>query len=114
MKTILSSIFVFICSTTYSFETKLLLIRHGETDWNVETRMQGHKDTSLNEKGVLQAKETAGRLLKNHADVSAIYSSDLARAYSTASETARLFKLPICKNISLREFNVGELIIVVD
>ncbi len=107
MKSILSSIFILICSTAYSFETKLLLIRHGETDWNVETRMQGHKDTSLNEKGLLQAKETAVRLYQNHADISAIYSSDLARAYSTALETATLFCLPITKNFFLREFNIG-------
>lgn len=105
---LLSFIFALMCSSVFAFETNLLLIRHGETDWNAETRMQGLTDTSLNEKGVLQAKETAIKLLKNHPDIGVIYSSHLKRAYFTACETAFLFSLPVYKNFSLREFDVGE------
>ncbi len=62
--------------------TRLCLVRHGETEWNAERRIQGQIDIGLNETGVLQA-EAAGRWLKSAA-VSALYSSDLQRAWTTA------------------------------
>ena len=60
----------------------LLLVRHGETDWNASGRLQGHTDRPLNEYGRRQAAELAERLDTD--DVAAIYASDLARARETA------------------------------
>jgi len=62
--------------------TTLLLVRHGETDWNAEGRLQGHTDRPLNDYGRRQAKELADRLAGEGAD--AIYTSDLVRAKATA------------------------------
>lgn len=62
---------------------RLLLTRHGETQWNAEHRIQGHTDLELSERGVKQAEALAERLAG--AEVSAIYSSDLSRASRTAA-----------------------------
>lgn len=95
-----------ICSTTYASST-LLLIRHGETEWNVEGRVQGHADTPLNATGQSQASTIAEKLAGQHPDIAAIYSSDLSRAYSTAEKTAEKLHLPITKRESLREICYG-------
>ena len=58
--------------------TRLYLVRHGLTDWNVEGRWQGHSDVPLNSKGLEQAAQIAQRLASIGLD--AIYSSDLSRA----------------------------------
>ena len=58
--------------------TTILLARHGETDWNLERRVQGHSDRPLNESGRAQALALADRLSTESLD--AVYSSDLARA----------------------------------
>ncbi|EGD74067.1 hypothetical protein PTSG_05759 [Salpingoeca rosetta] len=63
-------------------ETRLILVRHGETTWNVERRLQGHRDVDLNEKGKQQAMCVARALQDRH--VHAVYSSDLKRAHDTA------------------------------
>lgn len=60
----------------------LWLIRHGETTWNREGRIQGHTDANLSELGVLQAERLAVRLRGQRFD--AVYASDLQRAYNTA------------------------------
>jgi broad specificity phosphatase PhoE len=91
----------------YAKEVTLLLIRHGETDWNAEKRAQGHSDIPLNEKGIAQAKMTAEKLFQEHSDIIAIYSSDLSRARDTAQATADKFKLPIILQQALRELNAG-------
>jgi broad specificity phosphatase PhoE len=62
--------------------TELLLVRHGETDWNAEGRLQGHTDRPLNEYGRRQAQRLADELAGE--ELEAIYSSDLARARETA------------------------------
>jgi probable phosphoglycerate mutase len=62
--------------------TKIVLVRHGETQWNLAGKMQGHLDSPLTDVGLAQAEAIAGRL-KSHV-FSAIYSSDLSRAYQTA------------------------------
>jgi probable phosphoglycerate mutase len=85
--------------------TELILIRHGETSWNRERRMQGQLDTPLSELGVAQARATGTRLA-NHA-FSALYSSDLKRAYDTASAIARATGKPIIAERALRERAFG-------
>ena len=61
---------------------KLLLVRHGETDWNKELRYQGRRNTFLNSTGIRQAHE-AGEKLKEYAPA-ALYTSDLNRTKQTA------------------------------
>lgn len=63
-------------------KSRWFLVRHGETDWNKERRMQGHADIPLNETGLAQA-ETAGKALKGH-NIDLIITSDLTRAKQTA------------------------------
>jgi broad specificity phosphatase PhoE len=86
--------------------THLLLIRHGETDWNVEGRWQGQADVPLNHRGQQQAIEIARSLC--HCDIHAIYSSDLQRALQTAQLLARIKKISIQPDIRLREIHQGE------
>ncbi|PKO64423.1 MAG: histidine phosphatase family protein, partial [Betaproteobacteria bacterium HGW-Betaproteobacteria-17] len=62
--------------------TRICIIRHGETDWNVEKRIQGHTDVPLNEVGRAQALAMAFNAA--HHRFAAIYSSDLARTLETA------------------------------
>ena len=62
---------------------RFLIVRHGETVWNAEGRIQGHSDTKLSDHGVLQAQAVARRLAD--ATIDAAYSSDLARASETAN-----------------------------
>lgn len=84
-----------------------ILVRHGETDWNAAGRFQGHTDIPLNENGVIQALTTAKKLILDHPDITAIYSSDLLRAKGTALHCAEHFKLPVETRASLREFRGG-------
>ena len=62
--------------------TRVLAIRHGETAWNVDTRIQGHLDIPLNDTGRWQAARLAQALAGER--IAAIYSSDLQRAHATA------------------------------
>lgn len=80
---------------------ELILIRHGETDWNVEKRLQGHHDITLNAEGERQALALAHRLQDEPID--AIYSSDLQRAYLTAQAIATQRGMPIQSERGLRE-----------
>ena len=67
--------------------TRLIVIRHGETAWNVDTRIQGHLDIPLNDTGRWQAERMARALAGE--PIHAIYSSDLGRAFETASILSR-------------------------
>ena len=73
--------------------TTLILVRHGETDWNVEGRWQGQIDVPLNVNGHQQAQRMAESLM--HAPITAVFSSDLRRASDTASYLAAKFNLPV-------------------
>ena len=86
--------------------TKLLLARHGETDWNREHRWQGHSDTPLNDRGREQARALADELAEE--PVVAIYSSDLLRAYETARAVAERKGLDVIVDRDLREIHLGD------
>ena len=62
--------------------TRIIAIRHGETAWNVDTRIQGHLDIPLSANGRWQAERLADAL--KDASISAIYASDLTRAWETS------------------------------
>jgi probable phosphoglycerate mutase len=81
--------------------TELILIRHGETAWNAERRLQGHTDIGLNEAGERQA-EALGRALAGEA-LDAVYASDLARASRTALHVAQHHDLAVQCDAGLRE-----------
>lgn len=87
--------------------TRIIAIRHGETAWNVDTRLQGHTDIELNDKGRWQAKQAARALAEE--PIAAIYSSDLSRAFYTAQAIANQALCP-CEVIptkGLRERGFG-------
>lgn len=81
--------------------TELLLIRHGETDWNAEKRLQGHIDIPLNAAGWRQAILLALALANEKPD--AIIASDLLRACQTAQEIATVHDMPVFTDVELRE-----------
>lgn len=81
--------------------TRIIAIRHGETTWNVDGRLQGHLDIPLNDIGQWQA-EQAGKALAEE-DIAAIYSSDLQRAFHTAQAVARTTGAPLHADPGLRE-----------
>ena len=85
--------------------TTLLLVRHGETDWNRDGRVQGHADTPLNEAGRAQVRLLADRLVDEPFD--AVYSSDLSRARETAEILAAGLGLDVVELPELREKNFG-------
>ena len=81
--------------------TRVIAVRHGETAWNVETRMQGQLDIPLNDKGRWQALRVAAALADEALD--AIYTSDLLRASQTAEALARAQRLALVTDRGLRE-----------
>ncbi|HEX5127550.1 MAG TPA: histidine phosphatase family protein [Rhodocyclaceae bacterium] len=91
--------------------TRLCLIRHGETDWNVEHRVQGSIDIPLNARGRQQAQAAAETLFSDAQQnaFAAIYCSDLRRAHETASIIASRLNLPAITDAHLRERNYGGL-----
>jgi len=86
--------------------TRLILVRHGETEWNAKQQFQGHADPALNELGCRQARELAESLALMQID--AIYSSDLMRARETAETIGERLGLPLHAMSELREVDVGE------
>ncbi len=86
--------------------TRILAIRHGETAWNVDTRLQGHLDIPLNEVGLRQAQHLAQALLQRET-IDAIYASDLSRAHTTAQAIAQALGLTVKMHPGLRERHFG-------
>lgn len=86
--------------------TRILAIRHGETAWNVDTRLQGHLDIPLNETGLLQAEHLA-RALAGREAIDAIYASDLSRARTTAEAIGQAVGLSVRTHTGLRERHFG-------
>ncbi|NDE53733.1 MAG: histidine phosphatase family protein, partial [Actinobacteria bacterium] len=72
---------------------RIVLWRHGQTDWNIENRFQGHSDIPLNDVGIRQAERAAPLLMA--LQPSRIVSSDLMRAQQTAAALSRISKLTV-------------------
>lgn len=86
--------------------TRLLLVRHGESEANFHNIFAGHIDPALQPRGIEQAKFTAQFIADNY-KVDKIYSSDLQRAYRTAESLAKRVNLTITADENLREINAG-------
>lgn len=86
---------------------KLLLTRHGETDWNLQRRIQGSTDTDLNENGRRQAMQLAENLLASGNPPEIIYTSGLKRARETAEIAARQLQVPCFVHPGLEEIGFG-------
>lgn len=82
---------------------RLILVRHGETEWNVTGRAQGQSDQPLNERGVAQAM-LVGRYVREHFDVEMTWSSDLSRC----ARTAAALGAPVQLAETIREMSFGE------
>ncbi len=85
--------------------TRLCLVRHGETAWNAEGRVQGQLDVPLSEVGHAQARAVAAALAGERFD--AIYASDLTRVRQTAAPTAERLDAPVALDAALRERHYG-------
>ena len=85
----------------------LMLVRHGETEWNAQRRYQGQSDMPLSELGKRQAKQIAERLATQEIDV--VYASDLKRAWETAQVIVEEKGMTIVSEPRLRELGFGVL-----
>lgn len=85
--------------------TRILLIRHGETDWNRAQRIQGQIDIALNDTGVMQAQRLA--LALQNESFAAIYASDLGRAQATAQAVVQASGVALRTDARLRERHYG-------
>jgi probable phosphoglycerate mutase len=85
--------------------TRIVGVRHGETEWNAQMRMQGQLDTHLSERGRWQARRAAEALAGE--GIEAIFASDLSRALDTAQAIAAVVGLPIATDRGLRERSFG-------
>lgn len=85
--------------------TRIIAIRHGETAWNADARIQGHTDIPLNARGEWQARQVADALADE--PLAAIYSSDLRRAWATAQAIAGRTQAPLAAEQALRERSFG-------
>ena len=89
------------------YATRIIAVRHGETAWNVDTRIQGQLDIPLNEKGRWQAQRLA-RALAASEPMAALYTSDLYRAWDTAQSIASASGLVLVTEPGLRERAFGQ------
>lgn len=105
---VLLTIMITLLSTIYS-ATQVILVRHGETDWNKERRIQGSSDIPLNQKGLQQASQFSETFLQDCPPIAAIYSSDLCRAQMTAAISAQKLQLPVHTKKEFREMHFGDL-----
>jgi broad specificity phosphatase PhoE len=93
-------------SSNHKRSTHLFLIRHGETDWNVEGRYQGQANPPLNERGLLQANELGEKLAS--VNLNLLYTSPLLRSEQTAKVISRKLAIPLYEDERLMEINQGE------
>jgi probable phosphoglycerate mutase len=85
--------------------TRIVVVRHGETQWNIEARIQGHGDSALTDKGLRQADAIARRLAGEAFD--ALVSSDLGRAMQTAARIGAAVNREVIPDPRFRERNFG-------
>jgi 2,3-bisphosphoglycerate-dependent phosphoglycerate mutase len=85
--------------------TRIIAVRHGETSWNVDARIQGQLDIGLNDTGRWQARRVGEALASE--DITAVYSSDLGRAHETAQAVAEVAGIPVVADEGLRERSFG-------
>jgi probable phosphoglycerate mutase len=85
--------------------TRVIIVRHGQTQWNLKLIRQGHLDSPLTERGVAQAKALAERLAQE--EFGGLYSSDLGRAVQTAELIAAVTGHAVVTDVRLRERNLG-------
>ena len=88
--------------------TRILIVRHGQTNYNVLGRYQGQLDTPLNETGINQSNALKERILKSKLHIDEIWSSDLQRVRNTVTPIAETLSLPLHLHAGLREVNVGD------
>ncbi len=86
---------------------KILLVRHGETDWNVQKKIQGKTDIPLNEAGVRQAEELAEKLAGWERPIIGIYTSRLKRAAKTAEIIAKKLQMDYEETDGFEEIDLG-------
>lgn len=89
--------------------TRFCLVRHGETDWNVARRLQGHTDIDLNPHGVKQAAQMAKALKAINLQFDVLYTSDLLRAAKTARAIEDAYQVNAIADTALRERHLGTL-----
>jgi probable phosphoglycerate mutase len=89
--------------------TRLCLIRHGETAWNAEKRLQGHIDIPLNTRGESQARQMAQALKDIRLNFDVLFTSDLKRAVDTSAAVVQLFGVVAQVDSNLRERHFGAL-----
>lgn len=87
---------------------KLYLVRHGETDWNIESKIQGQTDIALNEKGRQQAKELAEKLKGERYQIKKIYTSGKQRAKETAGIIGEALETEPVVQAGLEEICLGK------
>lgn len=87
--------------------TRIVLVRHGETEWNRVERFRGRADVPLNETGLAQAEATAGRIAAQW-QVSSVYSSPLSRAARTAEAVAKQCSLAVQPHPGLIDIDYGD------
>jgi len=85
--------------------TRIIAVRHGETAWNVDSRIQGQMDIQLNDTGRWQARRVGTALASE--PVTAVYSSDLGRAHETARCICERLGVPVVAHMGLRERRFG-------
>lgn len=86
---------------------KLLIVRHGETLWNVQKKIQGTSDTELNENGILQANQLGKNLKEKNINISKIYTSKQKRAKKTAEIVGNYLNTKCVELDGLEEMNLG-------
>lgn len=86
---------------------KLYFIRHGQTDWNTEGKIQGSTDTELNSTGIRQAEEMSRQVLESHIRISRIYTSRQKRALKSAQILSETLKVDYEIAEGLEEMNLG-------
>ena len=87
------------------FDRSFYFLRHGQTDWNVAGRLQGHTDIPLNETGMQQARAVASAMAS--LPIETCVASDLSRAVTTAKNAMKYCQTPFYINPNLRERSFG-------